>query len=684
MILSTNSYAQNLDTNPDQQGMGQNPDMEGDSTEVKKKKPFSSYLFADSLKQTRIFAWRYNSLNNSVQRVDVDTMLNGFNREYLFQNKEGISSNYLGNLGAPTSPVEYSERDMSTNFSFLNAYKEYLFTPENVVFYNTKVAFSQFSYITSGQTDRAEELFDLTHAQNISPSTGFNISYRNNRTKGLYTNQKSINKNFSFAFSHTGKRYTTHFGYIFNSGEIEENGGASDLSEIRDTVINLPENIAVNLQDAKTKFKGNGFYYSQSLAIPLSRNTSIDSILMSVQGKNLSALDSLKMIRQQRIESSDVATNSILFLGMAMDFMSYKKLYSDSQAYTEEGYYDNWYIDPDYTQDSIRETNFNLKFYAQVQPFNQSGPVSLIGGGVGYSNEGYYYFSPSNYITGGSKVQKKSMFVFGDAKGKWSRYLAWDAHLKYYPIGYRSQDFTAGGTLKLAAYIRNRPIILTANAEFITEGASYWEENFYSNHFQWSNNFDQEVRTEIKGSLVIPSINLEIGGTQVLSTNTVYYNNLSLPTQYTGALSVTSAYISKNFVAGVLHLNNKVLLQTTSNANVAPVPNFAADISYFLRLDVVKDILQMDLGFNGKYYTEYYGYAYNPAISQFYTQQEVKVGGYPMLDAFVTGKWKRLRFLIKFQHANYELFGGRNYFDIANYPLNRRMLKYGISWSFYD
>ena len=60
------------------------------------------------------------------------------------------------------------------------------------------------------------------------------------------------------------------------------------------------------------------------------------------------------------------------------------------------------------------------------------------------------------------------------------------------------------------------------------------------------------------------------------------------------------------------------------------------------------------------------------------------MGNYPYMDAFVMGKWKRMRIFLKYQHVNKGLFGNGEYFSAANYPLNPGMFKIGISWGFYD
>ena len=93
---------------------------------------------------------------------------------------------------------------------------------------------------------------------------------------------------------------------------------------------------------------------------------------------------------------------------------------------------------------------------------------------------------------------------------------------------------------------------------------------------------------------------------------------------------------------------------------------------------------QLQIGLDGRYNTKYYAPGYNPALSVYYNQREVETGNYPYMDAFVMGKWKRMRIFLKYQHVNKGLFGNGEYFSAARYPLNPGMFKIGISWGFYD
>ena len=167
-------------------------------------------------------------------------------------------------------------------------------------------------------------------------------------------------------------------------------------------------------------------------------------------------------------------------------------------------------------------------------------------------------------------------------------------------------------------------------------------------------------------------------------TNMIYYGNDSRVAQNPGTVSLTSLYARKDFRFAGFHLDHRALVQITSDEHVLPVPTFSAYLSYYYEFWVKRDVLRVQVGLDGRFNTAYYAPGYNPALSAFYNQREVKIGNYPYIDAFISAKWKRMRILLKVQHLNMNLFGNGEYFQVARYPLNPRMFKLGISWSFYD
>ncbi len=621
----------------------------------KPRKPLESFYFDDSTRQNPIFSWSVNLETNDVTLHDVDTLLSGYEVDYPFL-KQDIGSASLGNLGGATIPLRYIDRPQIINFEFVKAWRAYQKRPEDIRFYNARMPYTNISYEMSGQRAFEESLFHIILSQNISPSTSVNIDYHADGTKGSYTNQKAMDKNFSANFAHTGKRYAIHAGYIYNTGNINENGGVQNPADVRDTLFKQANNIPVNLTKANNLYKGNTFYLTQSYAQPLRRQ------------------------KQSELTISEIPS---IFFGNSIEYTTYKKTYTD----TTSTFYDNYYIDPLNTRDSVHEALADIRFFVRVQPYSRTGVLGIVTGGVGAELNNYHIDIPAAYAGAynfGGKTSDNSYFLYGNATGAVSRYVHWEADGQFYFAGHHMGDFELGGQLSLSAYIRQQPLTLTGAIRITNETPEFWQENYFSNHYAWQLDLSREQSTTFSASLTMPSRGLELGANYQVVNNRVYYGPNVVPLQYGSALNMLDIYLRKDFKLGIFRLNHRILMQWSSNQEVAPAPLLSAYLSYYLDIPVVRDVLQIQLGVDCRYNTEYYAYAYDPALGQFYTQQNEKLGNYPYLDAFVSAKWKRARFMIKGQHWNQNLFGDNNYFQVVNYPQNRTMLKFAISWSFYD
>ncbi|MEE4215950.1 MAG: putative porin, partial [Bacteroidales bacterium] len=211
--------------------------------------------------------------------------------------------------------------------------------------------------------------------------------------------------------------------------------------------------------------------------------------------------------------------------------------------------------------------------------------------------------------------------------------------------------------------------------------------NWGSNNFEWSNDFNSEFRINAGATYKHTGINLDAGLDYALITNMLYFNAEAMPDQYDGVVSVLSARLNKNFSFWKLHFDNSILIQTSSNSSVLDFPLLCARTAFYFDHEFyfksTGGRLQTQLGFEAEYNTEYYSYAFMPATGVFYLQDEIKTGNYPVINVFANIKIKRTRIFVGFDHVNYGLMG-YDYFQSPYYPMNIRMFKYGIAWTFYN
>ena len=678
---NTNMYGAGIPGMEGMTGMEGEEGMEQtDSTDTRKKRerrPLESYYFNDTTRALYNWKWNVDRYYNRVNIMPLDTTLADWRTDYVFYRK-GVGDMALGGLGQSSQPVNWFDRNQDRDFTFARSYDAYTARLENVPFYNGKSALTNMTYLESGQKRYREEHFELVHSQNINPSTSANVSYKARSTMGRYDWQRTKNHALSVGVAHTGKRYSIHAAYMNNMVDTRENGGVVGEWAIADTVFEMPSGVPMRLasSEAHNKYRNNAVFVKQAIAIPLERVTEYDF---------------------------SVADLSAIYVGHQFEYNSWSKVYTDKRGtysnergnYNKEtgewesednlSYYDDWFISPETTRDSISERLISNKLFVQVQPWDRYGAISTIDGGVGYDIHTYSYLRLQDYVRGDmTRDKRSSWYIYGAASGMIKRYADWRADAKYHPSGYRGGDLSAGGEITLRAFIREHPLILTGRFRYELRSPGYWHENLFSNHYVWFNSFDKESETRFEVNFSVPDIALEVGAWQGVMTNMIYYGNDCRVAQNPGTVSLTSLYARKDFRFAGFHLDHRALVQISSDEHVLPVPTFSAYLSYYYEFWVVRDVLRVQVGLDGRFNTAYYAPGYNPALSAFYNQREVKIGNYPYLDAFVSAKWKRMRILLKLQHLNQNLFGNGEYFQVARYPLNPRMFKFGISWSFYD
>ena len=678
---NTNMYGAGIPGMEGMTGMEGEEGMEqADSTDTKKKRerrPLESYYFNDTTRALYNWKWNVDRYYNRVNIMPLDTTLADWRTDYVFYRK-GVGDMALGGLGQSSQPVNWFDRNQDRDFTFARGYDAYTARLENVPFYNGKSALTNMTYLESGQKRYREEHFELVHSQNINPSTSANVSYKARSTMGRYDWQRTKNHALSVGVAHTGKRYSIHAAYMNNMVDTRENGGVVGEWAIADTVFEMPSGVPMRLasSEAHNKYRNNAVFVKQAIAIPLERVTEYDF---------------------------SIADLSAIYVGHQFEYNLWSKVYTDKRGtysnergnYNKEtgewesednlSYYDDWFISPETTRDSISERLISNKLFVQVQPWDRYGAISTIDGGVGYDIHTYSYLRLQDYVRGDmTRDKRSSWYIYGAASGMIKRYADWRADAKYHPSGYRGGDLSAGGEITLRAFIREHPLILTGRFRYELRSPGYWHENLFSNHYVWFNSFDKESETRFEVNFSVPDIALEVGAWQGVMTNMIYYGNDSRVAQNPGTVSLTSLYARKDFRFAGFHLDHRALVQISSDEHVLPVPTFSAYLSYYYEFWVVRDVLRVQVGLDGRFNTAYYAPGYNPALSAFYNQREVKIGNYPYLDAFVSAKWKRMRILLKLQHLNQNLFGNGEYFQVARYPLNPRMFKFGISWSFYD
>lgn len=642
-----------------------------------------TFALPDSLQYKRIVRWNVEQEFHKINVQPADTDFNYRFHDYPFLRKD-VNATWLGVAGSPVQYYNYFNRKSRDKVSFYEAQESWSYTPADVPMYNSKTPYTELAYFGSlfAGTEKESDNLHLLTSQNISPAFNFTLCFDRYGGGGILTNETTINKNSYVTANYLGKRYMAHAGLISNNVSHGENGGIIDLSGIRDTTVDARE-LNVFLSDAKSKVKKTTLFLDQQYRIPFtfleklkSRGVEIDSTAVS------DIADTLVF------DDTNITT---AFIGHSTEFSAYRRSYSDkvgpSDKVADEFYRGIHYINPNVSADSMRVARLDNKFFIRLQPWSEDAIVSKLNVGIGDRLLNYYTFDPT-FTQKNHSTTWNSAYLYAGAEGSLRNYIHWDAKGEYVFLGDEFSDLDVDANLSFSIYpfrrARKSPLSVDLHFDTSLDEPEYYHQHMYTNHFKWDNDFSKISTTRLQGRISIPRWHLDAGVGYALLANNIYYDTLGVVRQNTTPMSILSADLRKEFVLGILHLDNRVLFQLSSNEEVVPLPMLAVNLKYYVQFNISNGILLMQIGANGLYNTAWYSPAWNPAIGVFHNQTERKYNNGPYVDAFVNMQWKRATLFVKMENLNQGWPMKKNdYFTADRYIGTQRMLKLGVYWPFY-
>ena len=667
-----------------------------------------TFAIPDSMHYKRIITWKEDRHFHDVNLQKFDTTYNYHFNEYPYYG-EDINTTWLGVSGSPEQTYNYFKRADTDNAIFYTALQRYSYSPETLPNYNTKTPYTELAYWGTlfANKEKEESNIKVLTTQNILPELNLTLEFRRYGGNGILKREDTNNRNVVIAGNYMGKRYLMHTGFIYNKVARSENGGVVDNFWIRDTTVDARE-IDVYLKDASSTTKKNTVFLDQSYRIPF---TFIENLKGRKERKHQEALrasimengDSLAIAEllqkeAEELEAKEAAADTVnnnittAIIGHSSEYSVFRRIYQDNidknDEFGRKFFNDRFYLNPTRSADSLRVMKFENRFFIRLQPWKSDGIVSKLDVGIGDKLANYFSFKTSDYIQGSSNTLLNSTYLYAGAKGQYKKYFTWDAKGEYTFLGYEMNDFGVHANLGFSAYPfrrdKNSPLTLKAHFETTLKEPDYYEQHVCTNHYRWDNDFGKISSTKIGATLEIPRWDLNASFDYALLSNNIYYDTLGIVRQNPEPMSVMTASLQKNFKLWKFHLDHQALFQISSNKDVLPLPMLALNLRYYLQFDVVKKVMQMQIGANAAFTTKWYAPAFNPVLGVFHNQNVEEYGNCPYIDAFVNIQWKRACIFVKVVNVN---MGWPNksadYFSAAGYIAPQRAIKFGIFWPFY-
>jgi len=584
------------------------------------------------------YPWK-NQIND--QNIDFDFFNNNINFfvfSYLKNNSFSLSNGNLGSFYKDFSASQfhdYCAYDLNTN------YNTKLFTPDNIPYVISELPATNAFY---SMGKNKEQFFNLFHTQKIDSSTSFSINYNVENSAGLYKNQKANNSRFFtyFNYYNDSNKYSLISGFINNSITQFENGGITNPnSQFQDTTIYDRQFTDVNLNSAVNSFKKSTFFYNQNY---------------KVDGLN---------------------PKKPLYFSNAFEYSAYYRLYEND--FEDFYFFDNVLVNPTNTRDSINVRFLKSKFLvSNYNAFNYPDSIK-------FKYFAGYFFDKINTR---NDLAREKYFHHGLMSGFSYGFSDNSKLTSLFELSYHSSNIANTKPF----FELEVDYIYTFNSDFLKwfnisttfklEHPLWIHEHYYSNHFIWENDFENQkvLQTEALLSTKLGKLNIRWENL----SNIVYFNSSSLPTQSEDkATNILNLNYQWNFSLNKFVFSGIVGYQKADDSTFIRIPNYYSTVRFGFETPLFNNALIFFVGTEAYYFSKFYADVWSPAIMGFNIQNNVEIGNYIYPNFFISARVKKTKFFAMIENFT-SGFLPINYYAMPAYPRNDLFFRWGISWSFYN
>jgi len=616
-----------------------NKDISSDSVKV-----FKSREVNDKVKPP-INWYKIYTLDKDTTYVDTTLTIQ---KEYAYNllRKDNFGLIAFSNEGQTYNTLDYNltSKSVFPNMGFTAKHFNYL-EINDIKYFNVPTPLTDLYFKTVMEQGQSLDAF-LT--VNTKPNLNFSIAYKGLRSVGKYINAISSSGNFRFTTSYFTKDKRYYLNAHFTGQDIsnQENGGIIDVTlfESSEAPFDERDRLEVYFRDATSLLKGNRFFIDHFFKI--NKDNSNNLIVFHQFNHEYKFFEFTQPTVSERFGDSfssriNNKTRYNHFYNKVGTAFTTKK-YGDVSVFLEDNAFNYYYSNVIYDE------------FGNIQvPNALNDRITSLGGNYSYNiNKLKINASVTNSITD-------------------QNISAIEANLKYKI----NEDYQFR--------FQYRKLNTIPNLNFSLYQSSYVEYN-------WANNFKTEKRNQFQAEAKTKWLNLEVNYT-ILNDYLFFANEANdiselrvKPFQYANTINYLSVKVSKEFKVGKFALDNTFLYQSVNQEDkVLNVPQIVTRNTLYFTDYVFKNAMEIQTGIIFNYFTSYYANDYNPLIGEFYVQNQIEIGNFPMFDFFINAKVKQTRIFLKAEHFN-SAMTGYNFYSAPNYPYRDFIVRFGLVWNFFQ
>lgn len=418
--------------------------------------------------------------------------------------------------------------------------------------------------------------------------------------------------------------------------------------------------------------------------------------------KNQAMADSLIAIEKNNEQDTTWMKNEYLPVTSfihTLKFDTYHRIY---QAYqTPENFYASTYynlgkLTGDSIYDETRHYSIKNTFaIALLEGFNKWAKAGL----KGFITSDLRHFELPDSTGGTNMFNEHNLSIGGQLSKTEGSILHYNVTAETWLMGKDAGQLKIDATADLNFKLFGDTIQLAAKAFFYRLNPTFYFRHYHSRHFWWDNeNLDKQLHSHIEGIFSVKKTNTRLriavdnfekytylGQSYDITESFTRINNTVNVRQSSANISLLTASLEQNFRLGIIHWDNVVTYQKSSRQDILPAPDLNIYTNLYLRFKIAK-VLKVDMGADGRYFTKYFAPDYSPALGQFTVQennQKTELGNFPIINVYANFNLQHTRFFIMMSHVNAGS-GNKAYFYTPHYPLNGSVLRFGLSWNFFN
>ncbi|SMD44016.1 Putative porin [Aquiflexum balticum DSM 16537] len=582
--------------------------------------------------KTTLYFLEKDIKRNVSRTFEVDTLLNNFHY-YEPVAKSGWMYQDLGNIGSAAKPIFYSAPQMIGTTSGFHVYDLYHASPDSMRYYDTKSPFTQMNAFFGGGN---RNMLDLVFARNINPRWNVGFNFHTIRAR------KTLNPNARDDNLTEQTSYSVHTNYRSENGRylllgnlsrmkhlVNEQGGIISPDVDSTSLLFAYEDAKVWLRDSRVTDLRQDYhlYHEYELA------------------KGWQIYHVFDKKKQDVTFIGDLSSSDSLFFNL----FNPVRYNSEDSTYNKNNF-SEWRNEIGFKGD------FGLLYYNAFVKF-RSGRMR---------SPTMETDNPFNELFVGGAVR-------GDLSEKWR--------------------FEAEGEYLIPGAFRIHGLFVSPFLEASYTKALYkptsMQQVYFGNHHQWENSFSNIGLDQIKGVLKadFPSWSLRPNITLNRINNYVFFNEDQEATQSDGEAFMVIPGLTYSFnIRKKFFWESEIYytLITGDGKDNFRIPELLFNSRIYYDSPMFNENLFLQIGLESRFRGDNFAESYNPAMQQFFLQNEFNVFAYPVIDFFVNLRINRTRVLVRMNHININMMNEPGYFVTPYFTGLRRTLDIGISWPLFD